>query len=96
MYSILKIYIEVYVHVLNVHLTNCLFLWVSLCIILLLYIIGKIDQIVHINLAYKVLLMLFTSHCDCYTSVDKSEHPNDLIVRWTIMQKDHRSVSISQ
>lgn len=31
---------------------------------------GKIDQIVHINLAYKVLLMLFTSHCDCYRSVD--------------------------
>lgn len=30
MYSILKIYIEVYVHVLNVHLTNCLFLRVSL------------------------------------------------------------------
>jgi hypothetical protein len=30
----------------------------------------KIDQIAHINLAYKVLFMLFTSHCDCYRSVD--------------------------
>lgn len=35
MYFILKIYIEVYVHVLNVHLTNCLLLWVLLCIIVL-------------------------------------------------------------
>lgn len=72
MYSILKIYIEVYVHVLNVHLTNCLFLWV--CYYAMHHLItvcyGKIDQIAHINLAYKVLLMLFTSHCDCYTSVD--------------------------
>lgn len=34
-YFILKIYIEVYVHVLNVHLTNCLFLWIPLCIIIL-------------------------------------------------------------
>lgn len=30
----------------------------------------KIDQIAHINLAYKVLLMLFTSHREDYRSVD--------------------------
>ena len=54
---------------------------------------GKIDQIAHINLAYKVLLMLFTSHCDCYRSVDVGTHANDL--RWTIMQKDHVSFDIT-
>lgn len=70
MYSILKIYIEVYVHVLNVHLTNCLFLMGFAMHHLITVCYDKIDQIAHINLAYKVLLILFTSHCDCYTSVD--------------------------
>lgn len=59
-----------YVHVLNVHLTNYLLLRVLLCITVCY---DKIDQIVHINLAYKVLLMLFTSHCDCI-EVLMSEH----------------------
>lgn len=63
MYFILKIYIETYVHVLNVHLTRCLQLYCLLCITIL-YFYDKIDPIVHINLAYKVLSMLFTSHCD--------------------------------
>lgn len=54
---------------------------------------GKIDQIVYINLAYKVLLMLFTSHCDYYRSVDVGTLK--MTLDGLIMQKDHVSFDIT-